>query len=71
MDIDQFWKVIDTSRRGADDVDEQEDRLVQLLEQLDEDGLLEFDRLLSERLAESFRRELWAVAYLSDCSSTG
>lgn len=73
MDIDQFWKIIDTSRNGASDVDEQEERLLQLLEPLSEEDLLEFDRLLSERLAESFRRDLWAVAYLAKggCSDDG
>jgi hypothetical protein len=73
MDNDSFWKLIGNSRRGAVDCDEQVERLVQRLEKHSAEEILEFHRLLGERLGESYRWDLWGVAYLVNggCSDDG
>ena len=70
---DQFWKLIDASRRGAADLEEQEEKLRELLGQLEEDQIIEFDRYFAEYTAEAYRWDLWGVAYLMQdgCSDDG
>jgi hypothetical protein len=73
MTEELFWKLIDTSRRGLEVPDEQRDRLVRLLEQLPEADIVAFDRLLQARMSETYRWDLWAVAYIANggCSDDG
>jgi hypothetical protein len=65
MTLDVFWKVIDKTRKDVEDVDQHGDRILETLEQFSERDLIAFDRLLSERLAESHRYDLWAVAFIA------
>lgn len=65
MTLDLFWKIIERTRKGVTDPDEHGDRILETLAQFDEGDLIEFDRLLSERLAESHRHDLWAVAFIA------
>ena len=70
---DVFWKIIDQSRKGVEDGDEQLDHLALLLDQLGEDDLVRWQRLLIEKLALSYRWDLWAVAFIAKggCSDDG
>jgi hypothetical protein len=73
MNTETFWKLIQKSRRGADDCSEQTEQLIVLLEQLEPDEIIRFHHLLWERLIESYRYDLWAVAYIVNggCSDDG
>lgn len=73
MSEELFWKVIDASRRGLEEQADQGDRLVRMLEQLDETAIVEWDRLLRTRLNEAYTWELWAVAFIANggCSDDG
>ncbi len=64
MDMDQFWDLIEQSRHGAEDCDEQAGKLKILLTALQPDDIQSFDRLFWDRLFESYRWDLWAVAYI-------
>ncbi len=73
MTHDEFWKLIDKSRRGADDGDEQCEKLRNLLATLPIEDIFGFDRILHECLDASYRRDLWAAAYIINggCSDDG
>jgi Protein of unknown function (DUF4240) len=73
MTKDMFWNLIDSSRAATTDPDRQIDRLRKLLQPLDTTELLDFERELRLRLAESYRWDLWAVAYIVNggCSDDG
>ncbi|HWL39821.1 MAG TPA: DUF4240 domain-containing protein, partial [Gemmatimonadaceae bacterium] len=65
MTSDLFWRIIEKTRKEVSDSDEHADRIVDTLGQFGETDLIAFDRLLSERLAESHRYDLWAVAFIA------
>jgi hypothetical protein len=73
MDKDTFWKMVDQSRRGTKDVDEQMERLFALVRELDPPEILEFDRCFLECVKDAFRGDLWAAAYIINggCSDDG
>jgi len=71
---DRWWDLIVLSRKGAEDEEEQAERLVELLSTtLSADEVLAFDRFLQERIRDAFRADLWAVAYIMNggCSDDG
>src|SRR5688572_8132838 len=73
MTIDEFWNLIQKSRRYADDCDEQAENLQALLEKLKPEEIIAFSQHFRERLAESYRWDLWAVAFIvkGGCSDDG
>jgi hypothetical protein len=73
MDLDRFWSIIEKSRRGAADAEAQGERLIALLEQLEAEEIIAFERVLQERIRDAFRNDLWAVAYIMNggCSDDG
>jgi hypothetical protein len=72
MTKDEFWKLIAKSRRGAEDIDAQMDRLGELLRKLDPKEVVGFDRRFLECARAAFRNDLWAAAYIiSGCSDDG
>lgn len=73
MDVDSFWNLINKSRRGVEDCDEQTENLTELLLKLEPNEIVEFDRYMRQNLAESYRWDLWAVAYIVNggCSDDG
>lgn len=73
MDDAQFWKLIAKSRRGAEDSDEQAERLTELLKKLPLAEIIEFDRHFTRRVREAYRWDLWGVAYIVNggCSDDG
>lgn len=73
MTEELFWTVIEKSRKGVSDTEEQLDRLAMLLDQLDEDDLVAWERILQSKIAEAYRWDLWAVAFIAmdGCSDDG
>jgi hypothetical protein len=73
MDSSAFWRIVEQSRRGAEDVDEQVQKLYALVRELGPEEILEFDRCFQESVKDSYRADLWAVAYIINggCSDDG
>ena len=73
MDKNTFWTLVEQSRRGAEDVEEQVEKLHALVRELDPQEILEFDRCFHECVRDAFREDLWAVAYILNggCSDDG
>ena len=64
MQIEQFWSLIEQSKGGASDCEEQAQNLTSLLEALEPDEITGFDQQMRMRLVETYRWDLWAVAYI-------
>jgi hypothetical protein len=74
MDRADFWKRIDRAREeSGGDVDETTELLQEQLTHLPDREILAFDRILWELMAESYRWDLWAAAYIINggCSDDG
>jgi hypothetical protein len=73
MNKDTFWNLIDSSREGTSDGEGHAARLKEALKGLDTNEVLGFERELWMRLAESYRWDLWAVAFIVNggCSDDG
>lgn len=62
MTPDDFWLLIEKSRRGAGDDEEIVENLRARLEKLPAEEVAEWGRLFNTRLNEAFRWDLWAIA---------
>ena len=73
MDLEAFWKLIEASKRGAEDCEEQSEQLVASLKKLQAEEIASFDRLFQSRRIEAYTWNLWGVAYLVNggCSDDG
>lgn len=74
MNEQVFWNLIDQARNEADgDLEEQYNIAVSKLSQYPAGEILEFGRIFSKYLAESYTSELWAAAYIINggCSDDG
>jgi hypothetical protein len=73
MDRDEFWKLIDKSRRGVDDIDIQLENLLELVDHLDIDDIFSFESHFQECVRDGYRWDIRAVAYIigGGCSDTG
>ena len=73
MNTDQFWNLIEKAREEDADCSEQAERLKESFATLPADEILGFQQQLWQRLAESYRWDLWAVAYIVNggCSDDG
>jgi Protein of unknown function (DUF4240) len=76
MDIQQFWRLIDTARGEVADSAHTEAvaaRATILLSALPPEEIIAAQRVLSSLLAESYQTLLWAAAYLINggCSDDG
>ena len=73
MTKDDFWKLIESSRRSTRDVDEQMGKLHDLLVELPVEGILGFDTCFQECIHDAYTWELWAAAYIVNggCSDDG
>jgi hypothetical protein len=73
MTKDDFWTLIETSRRGAKNVDDQMAKLHDLLVQLPTEDILGFDTCFQECTRDAYTQELWAAAYIVNggCSDDG
>lgn len=74
MDQQQFWKIIDSSRRKAKgDPDAQIEALINALVALPEEDIIAFDRYFTELWFKAYTWDLWAAAYIigGGCSDDG
>ncbi len=74
MDAAKFWQLIDTSRDDADCNPELHMRILQeMLAEVPEQEIVEFDRLFSELHGRAYTWDLWGAAYLigGGCSDDG
>jgi len=73
MSKQEFWALIDQSKRATEDTDEQLDKLRELLGRLSADEIISFDFHLNEAIRDAFRWDLWAAAYIINggCSDDG
>ena len=73
MDVDRFWQLIEESGREAGDCEEQARVLTARLERLTSEEILSFQSHLYDRRRESYRWDIWAVAYIVNggCSDDG
>ena len=62
---DRFWALVETARAGGSGCSRIARRLTDTLAALPPATIQEFDHELSVRLAESYRWDLWAVAYVA------
>ena len=73
MNTDKFWSLIESAREreGAPDSSDQiAAHLKSALEELSAEDLLGFQEQLWQRLSESYRWDLWAVAYIVNGGSS-
>ena len=73
MTEEEFWKLINRSRREIKDCEEQSGKLTELLARLEPKEIIDFHQHLYEREIEAYRYDIWAVAYLINggCSDDG
>lgn len=73
MTRDEFWRLIDRSRRGAEDTDEQCEKLRSSLQELSIPDIVDFDHQFHQRVNDAFRWDLWGAAYMINggCSDDG
>lgn len=73
MTPDEFWTLIEQSRKKASTPDDQVDVIVDTLKALPLAEIIAFDRQVWRLLAESYRWDLWAAAYIINdgCSDDG
>jgi hypothetical protein len=74
MDEKQFWNILEESKRGTNiSQDAQMASLRALLDRLDLDEIVAFDRIFDEMRAKSYTHDLWGAAYLINggCSDDG
>ena len=74
MDIETFWRIIDATRRGVSDCEDQAQRLVDRLAKLQPTEIIAFDKHFHRFLNEAYRHDLSAVAFIVNggmCSDDG
>ena len=73
MTRDNFWKIIESAREEDQEPEAVAAVVRATLESLPASDVLEFERELTARRAESYRWDLWAVAYIANggCSDDG
>ena len=67
MDLSELWDLIETAREEADDPDDADSVAAALTRALSEtrpETIEEFDEAIGRLVAESYRTDLWAAAYL-------
>ncbi|MGC4072345.1 MAG: DUF4240 domain-containing protein [Nibricoccus sp.] len=73
MTTDQFWKIIEDARAEDPEPESVAVAVGSILKSLSTDEVLGFERELTKRQAESYRWDLWAIAYIANggCSDDG
>ena len=61
---DRFWSLVDSARVRGDECSSLSARVTGSLAKLPPAAIIEFNEELTARLAESYRWDLWAVAYV-------
>src|SRR5690349_17363678 len=74
MSPDEFWHLVELAKNesGAD-LSRRYDALVRLLSEYEPADIVQFDNIVNELIAESYRWDLWGVARLMNdgCSNDG
>jgi len=70
MNSNAFWALIDEARKDADSVFDVPPALTGLLLDLEPDEIISAAQHTQDLLAESYRRDLWAVAYIVNGGSS-
>ena len=63
---DRFWALVETARASGDHCHTIANRLTDTLATLPPSSIVEFDTELTARRIESYRWDLWAVAYVAN-----
>ena len=73
MTADEFWSIIERSRRGAEDCDEIGEKLEGILRGMTADQIIAFAERLNDALAGAYSWDLWGAAYIINggCSDDG
>jgi DNA-directed RNA polymerase specialized sigma24 family protein len=79
MNVDQFWKIIDSSRSGFDpdridgNMEQQREELRRLLLKLPPEEIIDFHNHFVEQMNKAFHWDLWGAAYIiaGGCSDDG
>ncbi len=64
MNKDSFWALIESAREVGEDCNERAECVIEQLSQLPPADILDFQRHIEECLAETYRWDLWAVAFI-------
>ena len=70
MTEDQFWLLIEKSRAQSTECEEQAEVLIELLTEFEPEEIVKFERLWNKRRRESYRWDLFAVAYIVNGSGS-
>ena len=73
MDRETFWTIIDAGKKRSSDVDSIAPVVTQILEQSSIDDIISFVQHQKNLMGESYRYDLWAIAYIMNggCSDDG
>jgi len=73
MNIDEFWKLIETSREQVTDPFEAHEVLCEELISMGKQEIIEFSKHWYDLMNKSYKWDLWAVAYIigGGCSDDG
>lgn len=73
MSKQEFWALIDQSKRGTEDTEEQLEKLREMLGRLTAEEIVKFDFHLNEAKRDAYRWDLWGAAYIINggCSDDG
>jgi hypothetical protein len=63
---DRFWALVEGARLAGENCDRVASRLTDTLATLPATAILEFNNEFAARMAESYRWDLWAVAYVAN-----
>ena len=63
---DRFWALVENARRDGTGCERVAERLTDTLATLPSAAITEFNEELTTRLVESYRWDLWAVAYIAN-----
>ncbi|BCM92212.1 hypothetical protein IAD21_04091 [Abditibacteriota bacterium] len=64
MDKPQFWRLIEASSNKTRNCDKQVAKLEKLLDKLSAEEILGFENIFTSLMRDSYRWDLWAVAYI-------
>jgi hypothetical protein len=73
MTTDEFWQIIETARTRDTDPEAVADEVRRMFATMSLESILEFDHQRILRMGESYRWDLWGVAYIINggCSDDG
>jgi Protein of unknown function (DUF4240) len=64
MNLKTFWDLVERSKAAATKKKDHAETLVEMLAELDVEGIVGFARHLFNRMSEAYRNDLWVACYL-------